>query len=109
MEYTGQVIRRPIADLREKIASSGIYFFTTEEDLVIDGSKCGSIARFINHSCRQGCFACTNPAQRVVLKVEQRIDAHAHDYQLSRTARPTEKQQRTELYRVIVVACGLQQ
>lgn len=51
MEYTGQVIRRPIADMREKAGPSGIYFFTIEQDFVLDGTKCGGIARFINHSC----------------------------------------------------------
>lgn len=52
MEYTGELIRRPIADLREKHGRPGIYFFTVEEDFVLDGTNCGGIARFINHSCR---------------------------------------------------------
>lgn len=52
MEYTGELIRRPIADVRERSGSTDIYFFTVDDDLVIDGARCGGIARFINHSCR---------------------------------------------------------
>lgn len=52
LEYNGENIRRPIADLREKQRCGSIYFFTSDEDFVVDGTYAGSIARFINHSCR---------------------------------------------------------
>lgn len=47
----GQVI----ADMREKryedegIGSS--YMFRVDHDTIIDATKCGNFARFINHSC----------------------------------------------------------
>jgi SET domain-containing protein len=48
--------RRPlIADVREKryekqgIGSS--YLFRIDQDYVVDATKCGNLARFINHSC----------------------------------------------------------
>jgi SET domain-containing protein len=44
-----------IADVREKryekqgIGSS--YLFRIDQDYVVDATKCGNLARFINHSC----------------------------------------------------------
>ena len=55
MEYLGEVVRRTIADVREKEgASQGIYFFAMGKDVVVDASRIGGIARYINHCCRQG-------------------------------------------------------
>ena len=54
-EYVGQMVRSVVADEREKkyekmgIGSS--YLFRLDADLVIDATKGGSNARFINHSC----------------------------------------------------------
>ncbi|ORY82500.1 hypothetical protein BCR37DRAFT_409964 [Protomyces lactucae-debilis] len=61
IEYVGEIIRQQIANFREKryerqgIGSS--YLFRIDEDLVIDATKCGNIARFINHSCDPSCTA----------------------------------------------------
>jgi len=55
IEYVGQVVRQTVADLREKkyeamgIGSS--YLFRIDHDTIIDATKCGNLARFINHSC----------------------------------------------------------
>ncbi|NWI56930.1 SET1B methyltransferase, partial [Calyptomena viridis] len=55
IEYVGQNIRQVIADMREKryedegIGSS--YMFRVDHDTIIDATKCGNFARFINHSC----------------------------------------------------------
>ena len=55
IEYVGQTIRQSTADLREKkyeqmgIGSS--YMFRIDGDNIIDATKCGNLARFINHSC----------------------------------------------------------
>lgn len=50
-----QVLRHSVADLREKkYEASGIgssYLFRIDHDNVIDATKCGNLARFINHSC----------------------------------------------------------
>ncbi|KAL0965629.1 hypothetical protein UPYG_G00283720 [Umbra pygmaea] len=61
IEYVGQNIRQMIADMREKryedegIGSS--YMFRVDHDTIIDATKCGNFARFINHSCNPNCYA----------------------------------------------------
>ena len=48
-------VSQVIADMREKryeeegIGSS--YMFRVDHDTIIDATKCGNFARFINHSC----------------------------------------------------------
>lgn len=55
IEYIGEVIRQKVADTREKayekmgIGSS--YLFRLDDDLIIDATFSGNLARFINHSC----------------------------------------------------------
>ncbi|KAG0362658.1 histone methyltransferase set1 [Gamsiella multidivaricata] len=61
IEYIGEVIRQKVADHREKryermgIGSS--YLFRVDDDTVIDATKMGNIARFINHCCTPNCNA----------------------------------------------------
>ena len=61
IEYVGEKIRQEIADLREiKYTESGIgssYLFRIDEGNVVDATKKGGIARFINHSCDPNCTA----------------------------------------------------
>ena len=52
-----------MADMREKqyeeqgIGSS--YLFRVDQDTIIDATKCGNLARFINHSCNvSGPYLC---------------------------------------------------
>ena len=60
IEYVGQVVRPVISDVREKryekqgIGSS--YLFRIDLDYVVDATKCGNLARFINHSCDVSIF-----------------------------------------------------
>jgi histone-lysine N-methyltransferase SETD1 len=55
IEYVGQVVRAGVSDAREKryekqgIGSS--YLFRIDLEYVVDATKCGNLARFINHSC----------------------------------------------------------
>uniref|UniRef100_M1BJL3 Trithorax n=1 Tax=Solanum tuberosum TaxID=4113 RepID=M1BJL3_SOLTU len=59
-EYVGEKIRGSVADLRErKYKSQGknCYFFRINEEVVIDATMKGSIARLINHSCMPNCFS----------------------------------------------------
>lgn len=55
IEYVGDVIRPVLADDRERryekqgIGSS--YLFRIDLDYVVDATKCGNLARFVNHSC----------------------------------------------------------
>lgn len=55
IEYVGQMIRPVVADLRERqYEATGIgssYLFRIDLDTIIDATKCGNLARFINHSC----------------------------------------------------------
>jgi histone-lysine N-methyltransferase SETD1 len=55
IEYVGQMIRHSVADLRErKYEATGIgssYLFRIDLENIIDATKCGNLARFINHSC----------------------------------------------------------
>ncbi|KIV95299.1 histone-lysine N-methyltransferase, H3 lysine-4 specific, variant [Exophiala mesophila] len=61
IEYVGEKIRQEIADLREvKYTEMGIgssYLFRIDEGTVVDATKKGGIARFINHSCSPNCTA----------------------------------------------------
>ena len=55
VEYIGQVVRHGVADERErKYEAQGIgssYLFRVDYDYVIDATKSGNFARFINHCC----------------------------------------------------------
>lgn len=61
IEYVGEKIRQEIADLREiRYEEMGIgssYLFRIDEGTVVDATKKGGIARFINHSCAPNCTA----------------------------------------------------
>lgn len=61
IEYVGEKIRQQVADMRERrYLKSGIgssYLFRIDEHSVIDATKRGGIARFINHSCTPNCTA----------------------------------------------------
>ena len=61
IEYVGEEVRQSISDLREnRYQQSGIgssYLFRIDEDTVVDATKKGGIARFINHSCMPNCTA----------------------------------------------------
>jgi histone-lysine N-methyltransferase SETD1 len=60
IEYVGQMIRPSVADLREKkynaqgIGSS--YLFRVDLETIIDATRFGNLARFINHSCNVSLF-----------------------------------------------------
>ncbi|XP_036794683.1 histone-lysine N-methyltransferase SETD1A isoform X2 [Oncorhynchus mykiss] len=61
IEYVGQNIRQMVADNREKrYAQQGIgssYLFRVDHDTIIDATKLGNLARFINHCCTPNCYA----------------------------------------------------
>jgi [histone H3]-lysine4 N-trimethyltransferase SETD1 len=60
IEYVGQMVRPSIADFREaKYEAIGIgssYLFRIDLETIIDATKCGNLARFINHSCNVSVF-----------------------------------------------------
>ncbi|XP_071945453.1 uncharacterized protein [Antedon mediterranea] len=61
VEYVGQMVRQTIADMREKryenIGIGSSYLFRIDSESIIDATKCGNFARFINHSCTPNCYA----------------------------------------------------
>ncbi len=55
IEYVGQMVRQAVADEREKrYEAAGIgssYLFRVDHDYIIDATRQGNLARFINHCC----------------------------------------------------------
>ncbi len=55
IEYVGETIRQSVGDLREKHyeleGMNSNYMFRIDSDTIVDATKCGNLARFINHSC----------------------------------------------------------
>eukprot|EP00250_Pteridium_aquilinum_P011073 c19823_g1_i2 orf=371-4102(+) len=60
VEYVGELVRPRIADLRErqyeKMGIGSSYLFRIDSETVVDATKRGGLARFINHSCDPNCF-----------------------------------------------------
>ncbi|BDA40640.1 probable histone-lysine N-methyltransferase 2A [Coccomyxa sp. Obi] len=63
MECVGEVVRRPVASMREAAAAArerhdvACYMFALDADFVVDTTKAGNLARFVNHSCSPNCVA----------------------------------------------------
>ncbi|KAK9863723.1 hypothetical protein WJX84_008689, partial [Apatococcus fuscideae] len=59
IEYVGQLIRLKLSDAREaEYEASGLgssYLFRIDHEWVVDATKKGGFARFINHSCDPNC------------------------------------------------------
>ncbi|XP_022150376.1 histone-lysine N-methyltransferase ATX2 isoform X2 [Momordica charantia] len=62
IEYSGEIVRPPIADRRERfiynlLVGAGTYMFRIDDERVIDATRAGSIAHLINHSCEPNCYS----------------------------------------------------
>uniref|UniRef100_A0A915CTL8 SET domain-containing protein n=1 Tax=Ditylenchus dipsaci TaxID=166011 RepID=A0A915CTL8_9BILA len=58
IEYKGEVIRSEVGEVREKRYMSqnrGVYMFRIDDELLIDATLAGGLARYINHSCDPNC------------------------------------------------------
>ncbi|KAJ1984247.1 histone methyltransferase set1 [Dimargaris cristalligena] len=82
IEYVGEIIRQKVADHRERIYErQGIgssYLFRLDEDAVIDATKMGNMARFVNHCCQPNCNAriiTVDGGKRIVIYAKRDIDA----------------------------------
>lgn len=60
IEYVGELIRRRISDIRElqyeKMGIGSSYLFRLDDGYVVDATRRGGLARFINHSCEPNCY-----------------------------------------------------
>ncbi|KAM7518043.1 hypothetical protein LguiB_017005 [Lonicera macranthoides] len=60
IEYVGELIRPRVSDIREqhyeKMGIGSSYLFRLDDGYVVDATKHGGIARFINHSCEPNCY-----------------------------------------------------
>ena len=61
IEYVGERVRQAVATIREarydKQGMGSSYLFRIDDDSIVDATKKGGIARFINHSCAPNCTA----------------------------------------------------
>ncbi|CAN6449969.1 unnamed protein product [Victoria cruziana] len=65
VEYVGEIVGSHVADKREieYLAGRGVqyksacYFFRIDKEHIIDATRKGGIARFVNHSCLPNCVA----------------------------------------------------
>jgi len=61
VEYMGETVRSTVADLREKAYEDNkfgsCYLFRLDRLEIVDATKKGSMARFINHSCEPNAYA----------------------------------------------------
>ena len=66
VEYMGETIRGTVSDLRERLYDEqqvgSCYLFRLGSDEIVDATKIGSMARFINHSCLPNAYAKVNAA-----------------------------------------------
>ncbi|PSS02395.1 hypothetical protein BD289DRAFT_359534 [Coniella lustricola] len=101
IEYVGERVRQKIADLREiNYTRSGIgssYLFRIDDDAVVDATKKGGIARFINHSCAPNCKASiirVEGTKRIVIYAERAIAQNeelTYDYKFDREIRSEDR------------------
>ena len=71
IEYTGQVIRPFMCDIKEALYESkgiGCYMFKIDQNQVVDGTMSGNASRFINHSCQPNCAS-----KIVIIELKKRI------------------------------------
>ncbi|EME39145.1 hypothetical protein DOTSEDRAFT_75034 [Dothistroma septosporum NZE10] len=101
IEYVGEKVRQKVADMREiKYEKQGVgssYLFRMMDDEIVDATKKGGIARFINHSCDPNCTAKIIKVEgtpRIViyaLKDIYKNDELTYDYKFEREIGSTDR------------------
>jgi len=76
VQYVGTVMRSVLCDMKEKqYQKEGIqstYMFEIDGEYVIDATKFGNIARYINHSCEPNCYARVDIERQLVVIYSKR-------------------------------------
>ncbi|GAB6030334.1 hypothetical protein CHUAL_006001 [Chamberlinius hualienensis] len=90
IEYVGQLVRPIVADTRERkyeeIGIGSSYLFRVDLETIIDATKWGNLARFINHSCNPNCYAkvvTVESQKKIVIYSKQPINVNeeiTYDY-----------------------------
>lgn len=70
VEYIGQQIRQAVADRREaQYEEEGVgscYLFRLDKENIIDATRTGGMARFMNHSCEPNAYAKVITTTRII-------------------------------------------
>ncbi|CAH2079471.1 unnamed protein product [Thlaspi arvense] len=82
IEYVGELIRSSISEIRErqyeKMGIGSSYLFRLDDGYVVDATKRGGIARFINHSCEPNCYTkiiSVDGKKKIFIYAKRHIDA----------------------------------
>jgi hypothetical protein len=66
IEYVGEIVRQSVADEREKryirLGMGSSYLFRLDENYIVDATRRGGFARFLNHSCDVSVNVYTSPS-----------------------------------------------
>lgn len=93
VEYKGEIIRNEVCNVREKkyvAQNRGVYMFRIDEEIAVDATMAGGLARYINHSCDPNCSTkviAAGPAiedKKIVITANRPIKAReelTYDYQ----------------------------
>jgi histone-lysine N-methyltransferase SETD1 len=81
VEYMGEVLRENVADIREKkyeeSGEGSCYLFRLNRDHIVDATKQGCMARFVNHCCDPCAYArvitVENDQQKIVMFATRHI------------------------------------
>lgn len=102
IEYTGEIVHHDTADERysdEAMARHHTFLFQIDEQFVIDATRTGSDARYINHSCDPNCEA-VNEEGRIFVEAVKNIQPGVeltYDYSFEHEGKITKKLR--DLYR----------
>ncbi|XP_073347708.1 histone-lysine N-methyltransferase 2C isoform X3 [Pagrus major] len=95
IEYNGTILRNEVATRKEKsyrIQNRAVFMFRIDSEHVVDASRTGGLARYINHSCAPNCVAEVVTFERgykIIISCIRRIDKGEElcfDYQFDTVA-----------------------